>query len=181
MSISNILRPKTLAEVTPYDLVVNSISTNELSFSNGLTTVFRAGAGYSVASGANTVMLYNSFEQDDPTGLHYDLVDGSFHVLKAGLYTISVNQVWEANVTGVRLHWVQFNDTRRGFICLDTSSTQSCGLYSSCTRQLSVGSIFSIYCNQNSGGALLALGALGGANEQYCSVSVYRESVSSSD
>ncbi len=163
MSLSNILN-KTHAEVVPYNLVVNSISTADLQFSSGLILASLAAAGQSVALGGLVDVIFNNIDDaDDFTS--YNPSTGVFTVQKSSHYSLVFSGVFDsAGSAGTMSAYLEFIDpgpiTRNlsfvsGPIVVGLPAN---GMCISCNRYLFAGTTFKVRVFQNAVNPLLLLG-----------------------
>jgi hypothetical protein len=184
MSISNILRPKTSDQVTPYDLVVHSIETDELAYSSGRILLSLNGAGTAILQNTVTDVVFNSIDDAD-SHTSYNLSTGVFTVGKSGNYTIVFNEVFDASGSaGVATGFIEFTEAGPSVrnLAYVTSpivvGAAATGLVVVHSRFLVAGTTFKFRVEQSAVASLLLLG-----NSQAfpISCSVLRESYTSSD
>lgn len=158
MSLQNILN-KLLDEVTPYNIVVNSILARYYYgidiLPNGYTNSQVPAAGQSVPNATNTLVNFSVLNDADINLTTNN--DGSYTCLVDGYYSISYNVAFPINVTGQRYSFLVINSVR--YASDVVPSQTGVALLSNClTIYLTANQVFGLYVSQNSGGALVLQG-----------------------
>ncbi len=183
MSLSNIMN-KTHAEVTPYNLIVNSINTRDLEYSNGIIATGITGTGINIPINAPTTVLFNNIDDAD-SFTTYNAGTGVYTVQKDGYYLLVFNASFASNITpGFRAAWVEYTESGPGVRNLSYTSTLTLagssndGVIVTSSRFLFSGTTFKFVVLQNSANPL----QLNGGSQAFpttCVVS--RQSYESSD